>query len=309
MYMSRVFRFHQKSVETGASLVEFSIAGTVFFMALFGVLEVSRLLWVHNALTEAARGGSRYAVLNSANETVVKNMVVFGNTAGTGQPSIPGLTTGMVTVTYSDPYYVKTGTATVTISGYTFAFSVPVVGSALNLPVYKSTMTAESVGTDPSGTPTPTPTPPRICGTGENPTANNCVCPSGTSANSAGTACVINCPSGYSPNAAGTACVINCPNGYSPNAAGDGCVINCPSGYIPNAAGDGCVINCPSGYIPNSAGTACVINCPTNYVPDANGTACVLRTCGTNEGPGRGPTFTCACPPGTRPNGNGTRCN
>ncbi len=157
--MAGLFHFNRKAAENGASLVEFSIAGTVFFLALFGVLEVGRLLWVHNSLTEAARSGSRFAVINAKNASAVKNMVVYGNTAGTGQAVVPGLTTGMVDVNYSDPYFVKTGTATVTISGYTFTFSVPMIGNTLNLPVYKSTMTAESAGTVPSGTPTPTVTP------------------------------------------------------------------------------------------------------------------------------------------------------
>ena len=41
--------------ERGVSLVEFSIAATVFLISIFAVLEFGRALWVHNALADAAR--------------------------------------------------------------------------------------------------------------------------------------------------------------------------------------------------------------------------------------------------------------
>lgn len=142
-------RFKQLA-ENGATLIEFSIAATVFFIALFGVLEVSRLLWTHNALTEAVRSGSRYAVLHQQSQqsiTDVTSLVVYGTVSPVqgAQSIVPGLTTNMVTVTYAN-FGVKLGTATVTITGYTFNFSVPLIGSTVSMPIYKSTMTGESAG-------------------------------------------------------------------------------------------------------------------------------------------------------------------
>ncbi len=52
--------------ERGSTLVEFSIGVTVFVMAMFAVVEFGRALWVHNALTDAARRGARYAALHTA---------------------------------------------------------------------------------------------------------------------------------------------------------------------------------------------------------------------------------------------------
>ncbi len=52
----------KRSGERGAALVEFAIAALVFLTAVFAVIEFGRLLWVHNALTDAARRGARYAV-------------------------------------------------------------------------------------------------------------------------------------------------------------------------------------------------------------------------------------------------------
>lgn len=140
-----------RKAEAGATLLEFSIAATVFFMALFGVLEVSRLFWVHNVLTEAVRNGSRYAVLHQKTQqsiTDVTALIVYGTVspAQGAQAVVPGLTTNMVTVTYSNDFGVKLGTATVTITGYVFNFSVPLIGSTVSMPTYKSTMTGESAG-------------------------------------------------------------------------------------------------------------------------------------------------------------------
>ena len=52
--------------EQGSSLLEFAIAATVFLTVLFAVVEFGRALWVHNALSDAARRGARYAVLHKA---------------------------------------------------------------------------------------------------------------------------------------------------------------------------------------------------------------------------------------------------
>ncbi len=91
-----------ESNERGATLVEFAIAATVFLTAMFAVIEFGRGLWVHNALSDAARRGARYAVLHSAGDIdEVKNVVVYGNPEGGSQPTVPNLTPDNVTVTYS----------------------------------------------------------------------------------------------------------------------------------------------------------------------------------------------------------------
>ncbi len=83
-----------KDNERGSTLVEFAIGVTVFATAMFAVLEFGRVLWAHNALTDAARRGARYAVLHTANDVdQVKNVVVFGDAAGTGNPMLPNLST------------------------------------------------------------------------------------------------------------------------------------------------------------------------------------------------------------------------
>src|ERR1051326_7650031 len=88
--------------ERGSTLAEFSIGVTVFLTAMFGVMEFGRALWVHNALTDAARRGARYATMHSQNDVdSVKNVVVYGPPGGGAQPMLNNLTTANVNVTYN----------------------------------------------------------------------------------------------------------------------------------------------------------------------------------------------------------------
>src|ERR1044072_2628804 len=109
---------HRKT-ERGASLLEFAIAAAVFLTVLFAIVEFGRALWVHNALTDAARRGARYAVLHkSADIEDVKKVVVYGDTTST-DPLLENLTTDNVTVSYSN-FNLDGGTATVSVQNYQF---------------------------------------------------------------------------------------------------------------------------------------------------------------------------------------------
>ncbi|HEX8352742.1 MAG TPA: TadE family protein [Pyrinomonadaceae bacterium] len=160
--------------ERGAALVEFSIAAVVFLTAIFGVLEVSRLLWTHNALSDAARRGARYAVTHPASdEAEVINMAVYGNAEGAGAPMVFGLTDDHLDVQYKTSpvtgfFSYPGGAVTVSIKGFAFKFVVPILGTTISMPDYHTTLTAESSGQvppdvgptpAPTATPTPAPTP------------------------------------------------------------------------------------------------------------------------------------------------------
>jgi Flp pilus assembly protein TadG len=136
----------KRDTERGATLVEFAIGATVFIAVLFAVLEFGRALWLHNALTDAARRGTRYAVVNSnADSASVKNVVVYGNPAGTGTPLINNLSTANVDVNYST-FGVGEGTVSVSITNYQFQFVVPLIGTTINMPAYTTTLIGESAG-------------------------------------------------------------------------------------------------------------------------------------------------------------------
>lgn len=150
--------------ERGATLLEFAIGATVFLTALFAIVEFGRLFWVHNALRDAARRGTRYATIrknDSAGQQAVKYMVVYGDPnadPATATPLVPGLTTGQVALSYQNYNGIQLSSkATVSINNYQFQFAVPLAGGTLTLPNYKASLPGESAGFIPcdvsSGTP------------------------------------------------------------------------------------------------------------------------------------------------------------
>ena len=135
-----------KSNEQGATLVEFSIAALVFLTVMFAVIEFGRALWVHNALADAARRGARYASVNSAADVdKVRNVVVYGDEDGGETPMIPNLTPDNIDVNYTN-WAVNGGRVTVSITEYEFQFVIPLVGTAITMPSYTTTLTGESIG-------------------------------------------------------------------------------------------------------------------------------------------------------------------
>src|SRR5262245_59243293 len=123
--------------ERGASLLEFAIAASVFLTAMFAVLEFGRVLWLHNAITDAARRGARYAVLHSKTSgDSVKNVVVYGDPAGGTDPVIEGLTEENVNVVYSSDYSVSQGTVSVSITNYQVQLNLPLLGTSIPMPSY-----------------------------------------------------------------------------------------------------------------------------------------------------------------------------
>ena len=132
--------------ERGATLVEFAIGASVFCVAMFAVVEYGRVMWTHNALSDAARRGARYAVNHPEGDTgAVKNVVVFGDPAGGPKPLVDNLTVANVQVQYSS-FGLGAGTVSVSITGYKFQFVIPIIGTTISMPDYNTTLTGENAG-------------------------------------------------------------------------------------------------------------------------------------------------------------------
>ena len=135
-----------RRAERGATLLEFAIGATVFLTALFAVIEFGRALWTHNALSDAARRGARYAVNHPATDaTAVQNIVVYGDPAGGSKPVVTDLTPANVQVLYTD-FGLGSGTVSVSITNYKFKFIIPTVGTTISMPNYNTTLTGENAG-------------------------------------------------------------------------------------------------------------------------------------------------------------------
>lgn len=87
----------------GASMVEFSIVAIVFFLLVFGVFDFGRGIFYYNMISNAAREGARYGVIDMRDETAICEVAA-------GATSLPGVpypvggcgTAGLLTVTAVD---------------------------------------------------------------------------------------------------------------------------------------------------------------------------------------------------------------
>ncbi|MDH5538585.1 MAG: pilus assembly protein [Rhizobacter sp.] len=118
--------------QRGAAAVEFAIVASVFFMLLFGAMEMARLLWTWNAAAEATRLGARLAVVCDVNAAVIKTRM---------RQMLPALGNGNISVNYQ-PGGCNAQTCrsvSVSLAGYNH---VPIIPFApLSIPIQPFTTT------------------------------------------------------------------------------------------------------------------------------------------------------------------------
>lgn len=88
--------------ESGLQLVEVTIVIPIFLIMFGATAEFGRYFYEYTTLAKAARAGSRYlatAPVVPAEDAAARNIVVYGNPAGTGSPLLTGLTTSHVVIT------------------------------------------------------------------------------------------------------------------------------------------------------------------------------------------------------------------
>lgn len=91
--------------ERGVQLLELAIVLPLFVILFAATAEFGRYFYEYTTLSKGARLGARYLVtekVDCAHANLARNLVVFGNTAGTGSPILPGLLTSHVSVSPND---------------------------------------------------------------------------------------------------------------------------------------------------------------------------------------------------------------
>ena len=118
----------RKKSTRGVALVEFALVLPLILILLFITAEFGRALYQYNILTKSLRDAVRFMSMRAPGEDLLaaRNMVVFGNPAGTGRP----LATGLALTNVPDPTWQPSGgtpsfqTVTVRITGYRFTSTV-----------------------------------------------------------------------------------------------------------------------------------------------------------------------------------------
>jgi len=109
--------------EQGLQLVEAAIVIPIFVLLFAATAEFGRFFYEYTTLAKAVRGGARYAATQpylSSEKDKAKNIIVYGNTAGTGDPVLPGLGKGHVVITPDGGLPCMPHNVTIQIVGYEY---------------------------------------------------------------------------------------------------------------------------------------------------------------------------------------------
>jgi Flp pilus assembly protein TadG len=113
-----------KARQRGTAIVEFALVLPLLLLLTMITTEFGRAIYQYNTIVKSLRDAARYLSIQTPNTmtTEAKNLVVFGNIAGTGPALVPGLTVAKVaTPTWqlagSDPLI---NTVKITVTGYKF---------------------------------------------------------------------------------------------------------------------------------------------------------------------------------------------
>lgn len=107
--------------ERGIQLVELAIVLPIFVMLFGATAEFGRYFYEYTTLAKASRAGARYlatSAVKPAEDAAAKNIVVYGNSAGTGSPILSGITTANVVITRQGYVSGLPETVTVQISSF-----------------------------------------------------------------------------------------------------------------------------------------------------------------------------------------------
>ena len=104
--------------------MEFALVLPLLLLLTMTTTEFGRAIYQYNTIVKSLRDASRYLSMQTPNTKLAeaKNLVVFGNIAGAGQPLVPGLTVAKVSI----PAWQQVGsnpvinTVKVTVTGYKF---------------------------------------------------------------------------------------------------------------------------------------------------------------------------------------------
>jgi Flp pilus assembly protein TadG len=139
--------------EQGQAVVEISLILLLFILMIFGITEFARVMYTYNTLVQCTRAAARWAVVNNVTSvTSVKNVAVYGNSAGSGDPLLSGLTPSNVVVSVdvieydsSTPPIPMSQKISVRITGYQFRFIVPIAPN-ITVPGLETSLYTESLG-------------------------------------------------------------------------------------------------------------------------------------------------------------------
>lgn len=145
--------------QRGVAAVEFAIVGLVFFIIMFGVIEIGRMMFARTLLEEGVRRGARLAVVCPLNDPAILSAAVYGDGGGSSR-LLNGLTTANMRVDYlngagavvANPAgnYLQIRFVRVSVQNFTMPLAIPGLNLIFQPARVDSTLPAESLGVSPT---------------------------------------------------------------------------------------------------------------------------------------------------------------
>ena len=142
-----VDRIHGRlNAQKGTTVVEFSIAASVFFLILFSVIEFGRVMYTWHLLQECTRSAARVAVVSEwESPDILKAARQFMPTLAPEHLAIDYLTVNGNPAADRDATYFVTAS----ITDFDLTLLIPIPGlDRLPAPPFTTTQIAESLGRD-----------------------------------------------------------------------------------------------------------------------------------------------------------------
>jgi len=109
---------NQRKNQSGIAVIEFALVLPILMLLMLATAEFGRAFYQYNTLTKSIRDGARYLSDNSLNgagvielggttSTATKNLIVFGNSVGSGTALLDGLSISDITITTIDSQHLK----------------------------------------------------------------------------------------------------------------------------------------------------------------------------------------------------------
>ncbi len=136
--------------QQGTTTVEFAIVGLVFFMVMFGLIDMSRIFFSLAALDESTRRGARVAAVCPVNDPQVTQVALFNGLVPSLGPQNIALEyldeDGAVVAAPGGAGYGSIRYVRVRIQNFQVQTFIPGMQTVLQMPAFETTIPSESLG-------------------------------------------------------------------------------------------------------------------------------------------------------------------
>ncbi|MCB1755396.1 MAG: pilus assembly protein [Gammaproteobacteria bacterium] len=142
--------------QRGLAAIELAFLTPLFFIVLFGIVEIARMEYVWNTLDSVTQRAARVAVVCPPNHEKIRHIALYGHSENPGSTvSIKGLTDDNIKLEYLDRNFNSTGGAfpitfvRASIVNFEHELLIPFFSKLIQPSEYATTLPAESLGFNP----------------------------------------------------------------------------------------------------------------------------------------------------------------